>query len=387
MRTKKYIWSCFAAFSLSLCAAGTANVYAESYAEAKVFEDVTAAVTGDDQFGDVLLELTEIDLEYGDSVNLAFSGGFGMEGVPFYPEFFGKKGTTILTDFYEHLAVAGVGYSFNGEARIEAGETLTITLDERGRYREEFEAYNVPSASERRENQSDEAYCNAREITAGSIAPGVLYRGASPFDVSFGRAELMSRYVLDHGIRCILDLADSQEALEEKEGLPDEIREMISSGNVIACHLGIDYTDPATKNAIGEGLAAMSEMEGPYLIQCSLGRDRTGVISAILEALCGASYEEIVGDYMKSYEDLHDINMDPVSLQYQLFKERLDSKLEETLGFPPEALPDADLQAAAREYLQTCGMTQEAIDRLAERLTEGAAEMAGTVQTEAEQAA
>ena len=40
----------------------------------------------------------------------------------------------------------------------------------------------------------------------------------------------------------------------------------------------------------------------PFLVHCRLGTDRTGVVSAIIAALCGASWEEICADYQKSNE-------------------------------------------------------------------------------------
>lgn len=38
----------------------------------------------------------------------------------------------------------------------------------------------------------------------------------------------------------------------------------------------------------------------PFTIHCRLGTDRTGVFSAVLAALCGASWDEIAADYQKS---------------------------------------------------------------------------------------
>jgi len=45
--------------------------------------------------------------------------------------------------------------------------------------------------------------------------------------------------------------------------------------------------------------------DGPYLIHCTEGKDRAGFVSAVLEALMGADLQEIVADYMKSYENYY----------------------------------------------------------------------------------
>jgi len=131
----------------------------------------------------------------------------------------------------------------------------------------------------------------------------------------------------------------------------------------------VDYLAPDAMRNIGTGLVRLMALERPWLIHCNLGKDRTGVICAVLEALCGAGYDEIEQDYMLSYDQLHDFDMNPESLQYRLYKMRIDDQLANMFGIRSEALPTADLRAAATDYLARCGMTQDQIDRLAGLLT------------------
>ena len=74
---------------------------------------------------------------------------------------------------------------------------------------------------------------------------------------------------------------------------------------------------------------------------------------------------------MKSYDMLHGIDMNPESLQYRLFRARIDEQLAAIFDVQEEALPGHDLPRAARDYLTRCGMTGDQIDRL-ERLLSGA---------------
>ena len=328
------------------------------------FKPVTATVIEEDQYGDVMLDLEEISLEYGDSVNISFSGGYEMKEVPYYPDFFGNKGSAILTDHFDTICIAGIGCSFNSTAGIQNGEKVTISLEKKERYKDEFEAYNINNAAVRAEGQSDEAFRNAREINVGQIRENRLYRGSSPFDQKYGRVELMDQYLQENNIKCVLDLADNREKLEAYENLPDYTASMISNNQVIACAIGVDYLDPKTMQTLGQGLAEMSEKEGPYMIQCSLGRDRTGVISAVIESVCGATYQEIVDDYMISYDTLHNIDMNPDSLQYKLFKQRIDEQMEAIFGIEIEKLPVSDLKTPAYNYLIECGMNEQQIERL-----------------------
>ena len=338
-------------------------------ASAGAFEPVRATITKLDQYGDLMLDLVHINLEYGDSVNLAFSGGYVMKAVPYYPEFYGEKNAAILTDHFSTLCVAGIACDLSRSTGIEPGETLVITLERRGRYRELYDAYNINDARKRMEGQTDEAYCNAREVTVGDIREGRLYRGSSPFDHDFGRVGLMDEYIREHDIGGILDLSDSREWLAGRGDLPDHTRAMIEEGRVVACPMGVDFLDPEAMRTIAAGLIGIMEVEGPWLVNCSLGRDRTGVLCAVLEALCGATYDEIVQDYMASYECLHNIDMNPDSLQYRLFKARIDEQLAAIFEIGVGDLPKADLRLASGNYLARCGMTEEQIDRLERSLT------------------
>lgn len=339
-------------------------------ASAEAFKPVKAIVKGMDEYEDIMLDLKQIDLEYGDSVDIYFSGGYAFKALPYYPDFYGKKDSAILTDHFDDICVAGIGCGLNLVAGIKPGETATITLEQKGRYRAEFEAYNIRDAKYKADGQTDEAFCNAREVTAGNIRPGRLYRGSSPFDQDFGRVGLMGSYIVAHDIRAVLDLADTPEKLAASEGLPDHTAAMLAQGRAIACPIGVDYMEPEAMRFIGEGLVRLMQLEGPWLIHCSLGRDRTGVICAVLEALCGATYDEIVQDYMVSYDWLHGIDMNPESLQYRLFKLRIDELTAEIFGTEVEALPGIDLRQAASDYLMQCGMTEDQIDRLVRLLTD-----------------
>ena len=47
-------------------------------------------------------------------------------------------------------------------------------------------------------------------------------------------------------------------------------------------------------------MAAAAARRQPCLFFCKLGKDRTGVMAALVLAACGASDEEIVADYVRS---------------------------------------------------------------------------------------
>ena len=316
-----------------------------------------------------MLDITEIDLDYGDSINISASGGWSIEAIPYYPQFFGRKNSTLLSNYYKHILIANVGASFNKNANIQPGETITITLDERGKYKDAYDAYNIGLSLEKMEGQTDEEFCNAREVTKGNIKSGILHRGSSATNEAFNRVELMDEYLRNNDINLVLSLSENDEQLRSHDNLPEHTQEMLDNDQFLALNIGVDFHTPNTMKALGDGLVEMMNHDGPYLIQCSYGRDRTGLLCAVLEALCGASYEEIVDDYMLSFGWLHKIEMDPTSYQYKLFKERIDDELSEAFEVELEQLSEADLEKESRDFLKECGMTDAEIDKLIDTLT------------------
>lgn len=52
---------------------------------------------------------------------------------------------------------------------------------------------------------------------------------------------------------------------------------------------------------------AIADSEGATCINCLLGKDRTGLVCAMMLALTGSSYDEIKEEYMITYMNLYDI--------------------------------------------------------------------------------
>lgn len=69
---------------------------------------------------------------------------------------------------------------------------------------------------------------------------------------------------------------------------------------------GVLLSDPTAEdfnNRLIVALKKLPSQPAPYLVHCLEGKDRTGYACALLGGLCGATYEELVADYLITYDN------------------------------------------------------------------------------------
>ena len=123
------------------------------------------------------------------------------------------------------------------------------------------------------------------------------------------------------------------------------------------------------RGKIAAGLTVMAQHEGPYLIHCTEGKDRTGFVCMLLEALCGAGYGEIRDDYMITYANYYGITPEKDPQRYKTIVDNvLDPMIRSMAGDDSLDLQTADLSGYAEQFLFSGGMDSAAIDRLRARI-------------------
>ena len=70
-------------------------------------------------------------------------------------------------------------------------------------------------------------------------------------------------------------------------------RRYCAVGDIITLDKGLDFRAENYRQKLADGLRFIASHEGPYLIHCNEGKDRTGFVTAMLEALIGADAREI----------------------------------------------------------------------------------------------
>jgi hypothetical protein len=100
-------------------------------------------------------------------------------------------------------------------------------------------------------------------------------------------------------IACVLNLHDTSQSLLRIKAPWYE--RLLHTGQVIAFDMSFDFCSGDFCKKLAKVLRFMVYHGGPYLVHCYAGVDRTGFVSALLEALMGATVREIEADYLRSF--------------------------------------------------------------------------------------
>lgn len=317
-------------------------------------------------------DMTKAGFEYGDIITLSIDDKEFV--IPYYDGYYTRSG--------EYLCVAYPGYSSISFTAANTGlpkdllglegHKVTISMKEKGGSLDVQQALGMKYTNERGDYQgfSDAEFANARVVTAGKIAAGKLYRCSSPFSNGTNRAYYVSEYLESQGAKTVLNLADTKEKMLTYE-MPTYSRKLWDEDNVILCPLKSDPTADDYNNQLIAALKELPSHSAPYVVHCVEGKDRTGYVCALLEGLCGATYEEMVNDYLITYYNYYKISPEKDGdVCNTLLSLKLNPCLMFYAGVSSEAeLPKVDYVKAFSNYLLSHGMTSQQLEALIQSLT------------------
>ena len=365
-----------------------------------------AAIMHELEFGGVYADITIDDFNalgfvYGDSVTVSFSNGYILEDLPYYNGYYTVTGDPLLVAYpgYPYIKVCiNNGDDLWKIAALDETMTVTVRLREAGRYAEIQDARDIHYKDERSEFPSDEVFANFRAVSVSGLAENTLYRSASPCDNQHKRAPYVDALCRDAGIAFILNLADNSEKIEGYIAKDDfsspYFLSLYKDDRVEPIALNMNYGSEEFRNKLTAGLMKMIENDGPYLVHCTEGKDRTGFVCLLLEALCGASYEEIVDDYMITYDNYYEIKKEggllaapsPLfmdyyhlgsdnagSARYRVIVENVLDPMVQSLAQGDPNFRTANLSEYAKAFLREGGMSEEDVQTLIGKLSAPAA--------------
>jgi hypothetical protein len=349
------------------------------------------------EFGGVYIkipidEFNKLGFEFGDSVDVEFSSGYKLEDIPYYNGYYVDPGQILLIGYpgYDYIKAAiNYGEDLWDEAKLQISmgnsptlfqqvkldehSTASIRLREKGKYRDIQEARDISYTDLRKDYPSDVAFANFRNIVMGQIGKGKVYRSASPCDNQHKRAPYVDVLIKEAAVNYILDLADNdvkiEKYLQAEDFASEYFRTLYEEGRVYPLALSMNYMGEDFAIKVADGFIAMSKAEGPYLIHCTEGKDRTGFVCMMLEALAKADYQQIADDYMLTYDNYYKINEVKDPARYRVILEKnLDAMIRYVVGDESVDFRNCDLSIYARAYLLKAGMEEEQIDTLLEKI-------------------
>ena len=409
----------FFAFLVALCLLpGMCAVHAEPAEVPEEFPSVTLDILnrGEDAFFgcDVNISIRDfiaLGFEFGDACDVVLENDlfrYEFKSVPFYNGYYTKTGNPLLCGYgyavrekrgedyqYTRTDYPYLRFCFNNREmwnllHLTTDMKCTITLVEKGGYDYDQKLVGSQTYSKNFEDYEakngitqEEVFANFRAVRSNAIRENVLFRSASPFDNANNRAPYADELAKANGIDYVLNLADSQAKIDmykESEIWPelDYSRKLLNNGQVCLMSMSAAYEGTAYQSALVNGLnSALAHSATRILIHCTEGKDRTGFVALLLESLCGATYEEMVHDYMITYDNYYSLTEASDKTAYDYIVElkfddmvnyllTFDSTLEakgdgtyDLAGVTPE-----NYAAAARNLLAKAGMSDDNLQAL-----------------------
>lgn len=249
---------------------------------------------------------------------------------------------------------------------------FSISMGEKGGYHDQYLIHQLVRTNDRADYDSDQIFANFRNIAAGDLGENALFRSSNPINNELNRAAYADDFVESNGIRTVMNLANSDADIAGYIAQEDfdspYYASLYQAGQVKALNLSLDFAAEDFQNGLAEGLRFFIANEGPYLVHCDEGKDRAGFVSALLACYMGASYEQVVEDYMQTYINYYHLEKD--SEQYMAVKNsNIDSILRMITGSSDDTdLVGEDLAAAAMRYMKKIGLSDAECEALRSNL-------------------
>ena len=304
------------------------------------------------EYDGAMLDFTEADMEkagftLGDLISITIDSK--TFDVPYYNGYYTQNGEYLLVAYpsYPSICFTASNTGLPKELIGLEGHGVTIRMKEKGGCIDVQTAMSLTYSNERKDypDLTDAEFANARAVNAGKIAGSVLHRSSTPFTDVICRSFYVSDYL--------------------------ESGTLWENGNVILCPLKADPTADDYNTRLIAALKELPSRPAPYLVHCREGKDRTGYVCALLEGLCGATYEEMVDDYLVTYYNYYSITPEK---DRETCKTLVSLKLNPCLMFYASVsdetqLPSVDYAKAFANYLLSHGMSQQQLDALIQALT------------------
>jgi len=254
---------------------------------------------------------------------------------------------------------ADPGYQWN----VKVTEIKLILKEKQG-YLDRYNARNLSRTDNRADypELTDEEFANFRAVSVKGMKENILYRSSTPVEPAIGRNEYAMAAMEKAGVRAVVNLDDSVDVMESYDTFPGSY---YSKCAILNPEMGYDFGSEEFAGKVRDSVLFIAENDGPFLVHCKEGKDRTGILSAVLECFAGATAEEVKADYMATYENYYGVK--PEDSVYGIILN--DNLVKNLCGlFGVESIDNANLKESAEKYLISTGLTEEQLELLSQKL-------------------
>lgn len=225
---------------------------------------------------------------------------------------------------------------------------------------------------------------NFREVAPGRLTPGLLYRSDALHRLTREGRRTLSRL----GIRQVIDL---RSRFDRRIGGRDRLRgtgaTLLSvpidgaprtfDPHALTLHEVYETVLTRHQGDIGRVIRTISTSDGPVVVHCTAGKDRTGLVVALVLSAIDIGRDTILADYAATAANLSGEWTERMLRKIRRFRVPItDNLLEVLAGSPASALSDAfdwldHEHGGALAYLENAGVDDAARDRLRDGLIPG----------------
>lgn len=184
---------------------------------------------------------------------------------------------------------------------------------------EELDRKREMAKNMRTEYDSDAQMANFREVRAGELGEGRLYRGYNPMIASKtehpredDRVAMAAQLIEQNQIEAVINLSETEEQVSRMDvfayyrDLVEDDKVLFTATSYATAYWNSDSAEFAqTIDDVFRFIAAQADADDPaesFYAHCRLGTDRTGVVVAVLAGFMRGSWPEIRQDYLQSNE-------------------------------------------------------------------------------------
>ena len=269
-------------------------------------------------------DLEGLDAEIGDDIlvkinddtfSALFSPSSKYKAIPIYGGYIAEVSGKIT-----------IGYTSCNHVTLDykVGDILTLSREGRNPIVDKMPNYLRGHSDDPGDYDDMVEFVNIREVSGGDMVPDQIYRSASPWNAG-NRSPIADDYHRELGTEFMICLnLDEEELVGYVESMPDAYASGLYREGKVSCKL-VHAAVHSYPDDIRFLIDSLLEAEGKTGIFCTYGKDRTGFYCAVIEGLAGATYDEILTDFMASMCNYYHIEKD--SEEYDLISKNYPQRV------------------------------------------------------------